>query len=46
MLRVLGVGEQRELFGRERAAPAGTCQHLGDEAATRMRDQVQSGTGR
>ena len=34
--------EQRELVGAQRAATAGTRQHLGDQPAARVRDEVQA----
>ena len=43
----VGVGgEQGQHFAREGAAAAGARQHFGDEAAARVREQVQAGAGR
>ena len=43
MLFVLGIREKRFFFRSQQPAPAGACQHLGNQAAARMREQVQPG---
>ena len=42
MLRIAGIGKQREHVVGQRATAAGARQHLGDQAAARMRQQVQA----